>query len=100
MQNSAVTFLMYSFSFSVGVRLRNCLTAKVLASALRRINRTEPPAPLPMKRPKNRKYISVLVMPSFQKEIPSEELFELTPLAIATFNISIESIAKANITCP
>lgn len=54
MQNSAVTFLMYSFSFSVGKRLRNCLTANVLESALRRINRTDPPAPFPMNRPKNR----------------------------------------------
>lgn len=101
-QNSAVTFLMYSFSFSVGVRLRNCLTANVLASALRRINRTEPPAPLPMKRPKNSNYISVLVTPSsiVTKAIEKKQNAQLTPLAITTFNISIERIAKANITCP
>lgn len=50
-QNSAVTFLTYSFSGSLDERFLNCLTANVLLSVLRRINLTEPPAPLPTNRP-------------------------------------------------
>src|SRR5579859_6158520 len=46
-QNSAVTFLLYSFSLSYEWRSRNCLTAKVVPSLARFMIRTEPPAPEP-----------------------------------------------------
>lgn len=51
MQNSAVTFLAYSFWDSFGWRGRNSLIANVVSSDVRFINRTEPPAPEPRMRP-------------------------------------------------
>lgn len=47
MQNSAVTFLLYSFSLSYGCRSLNCLTANTTPSADLFIKRTDPPAPEP-----------------------------------------------------
>lgn len=57
-QNSAVTFFVYSLSVSYAWRARNSLTANVVPSELRFINRTDPPAPAPSTLP-NLPYLEV-----------------------------------------